>query len=541
MTVRTDAVSSPFLEPVVSVVEQVLDVDDVRATDEFVALGGNSVLALRLLGRIHQELGVRVPSKAVFTAASVADLVRHVEAAAADSEQSAPARPKSRPPAGATTGRASLGQEWALLSSLRDPGAPALQFHVAYHVRGPLEPTLLRKSLQSVIDRHSALRTRFSVADDAARQHVDPTATAELSVEDVSGHPPEHRARHATHLLRAYVRQPFDRSRAPLTRALLVRCAENEHLVAFAFDHLIADGWSLDLFTRDLSTAYARSRGDATASLTAAADYAGWAQTQRAGFDAGRLDEVAAYWRDQLGPDPEDFALRLPGYRSNDGLHGPAALDLDVAGEVATALAESSRAMRVSPYCTGMAALKALIADLTGRRRVTLLSSCANRLDAEYQQTIGWFANGVFPTTTVDLTASFRDLVAAVQDTVLGATAHGDLPAMHVRRRIWPTLPAGFRKEPGVYFMQNEMWGNALRLAGAEVALLPLEEDADSPGLHLWLLQDDAKLRLHVLHYESEYSREYVGEFAETFLRALHALTTDPDARVGDVVRQARR
>ncbi len=181
--------------------------------------------------------------------------------------------------------------------------------------------------------------------------------------------------------------------------------------------------------------------------------------------------------------------------------------------------------------------MKALVTHAIGQRWVTLLTTNANRLDGAYQRTVGWFADGVFPTTDVELAGTFRELVTAVRDSILGATAHGDMPAMFVRRRIWPDLPAGYRKDPGVYFTCNDVWSAGLDL-GADTRVTPyhLPEDADSPGPHIWLTREGDALRLLAPSYESEYPVAYVREFADRLLRALRLLTRQPDRGMSEIL-----
>lgn len=505
-------------DAVLGIHRAVLEDDSVLAEDNFYDMGGDSILALQVLGRIERELGVKVPPQAFFTAQSIADVAEHVGA-----EHAVAARTDGDRDSG-HRGRASMAQEWALLSALRDPQAPILQFHALYRVTGPLDTDRLGAALSRVAQRHASLRTSF-------RAEADRAAAVPASEPAVSLETMDYRGVTDAELdefLRGYVRQPFDRTRAPLWRALAVRRGDADHMLVLVFDHMIADGWSLDVLVRDLSAAY--GSGDLPAPDGGCGAYAEWAAGQWRRWEEGRDEELTAYWRSQLPENAADFGLRLPGYQGTGELTKPASLVLELPPETARALRDACQALRTTPYCVSMAVVKALVAHVTGRSRVTLLTTNANRLDGEYQDTVGWFANGVFPTTDVDLSGSFRDLVGAVQHSILGATAHGDMPAMFVRRRIWPDLPAGFRKDPGVYFMYNDVWGAGLRL-GEDTEVRPhhLVEDADSPGLHMWLLREGESLRLQVLHYESEYPARYVREFAGCLVKALGLLTGQPD------------
>ncbi|MET9380882.1 condensation domain-containing protein [Streptomyces sp. NPDC002928] len=518
------------LDTLLRIHRDLLQATDLGPDDNFFDRGGNSILAFRLIRRAQEELGVRLSARTVFTAASVRELAERTDAA-----EAAPVMA----PAVASDGRASMAQEWAVLSSLGDPDAPALQFHAAYRLRGPLEPALLEGALQAVAEHHAALRTGFEAREGTVRQHAVDGARVELLVDELSWLPEDERSEEAVRLLDKEVRRTFDRTAPPLFRAHLVRCAADDHYLALVFDHLAADGWSLDVLTADLATAYRSLAAGERPRLTGSGTYADWAALQWDGYRSGRGDEVAQYWLDQLGPDPTALELRLPGYLPDGGLHDPASLEYDVPTQVVEALDVLCARLRTTPYVVTLAALKALVALRTGRSRVTLLTSAANRLEPDFQDTVGWFANGVFPTTEVDLSHDFAQLVADVRETALAATAHGDLPAAYVRARMWPGTAAGsggFRKSPGVYFMFNDVWGGSLRLGETRAEPVFLPETADSPGLHLWLLRQGPDVRFTALYYRSEYPDVVVREFARDFLAAVEALAAHPDLPVREVL-----
>ena len=413
------------METLLRIHRELLQAPDIGPDDNFFNRGGNSILAFRLIRRTAEELGVRLSARTVFTAASVRELAERMDASAAV--------PGSAP-AAASDGRASMAQEWAVLSALGDPDAPAFQFHAAYRLRGPLEPALLEAALGAMADQHAALRTGFEVREGTVRQYAVAGTRAELLVDELSWLPEDERSEEAIRLLDKEVRRTFDRTAPPLFRAHLVRCTDDDHYLALVFDHTAADGWSLDVLTADLATAYRALAAGERPRLTASGTYADWSALQWDRYRNGRGDEVARYWLDQLGSDPAALELRLPGYLPDGGLHDPASLEYDVPAPVVEALDALCAQLRTTPYVVALAALKALVALRTRRSRVTLLTSAANRLEPGFQDTVGWFANGVFPTTDVDLSRDFGHLVAAVRETALAATA-ARRPAGSVRPR----------------------------------------------------------------------------------------------------------
>ncbi|WP_282796165.1 non-ribosomal peptide synthetase [Streptomyces sp. CC224B] len=76
--------ATPQERQLCELVAQVLSVERVGMSDDFFELGGDSLLATRLTSRISNEMGVRVPLRAVFEAEGIAGLARTVAAAPRD-------------------------------------------------------------------------------------------------------------------------------------------------------------------------------------------------------------------------------------------------------------------------------------------------------------------------------------------------------------------------------------------------------------------------------------------------------------------------
>lgn len=425
----------------------------------------------------------------------------------------------SSAPQEAKRGRASLVQEWFLLAQATNPSAPPLHCHSAYRVRGNLDLDRLREAAQDVVDCHPALRTRFDLDGEVALQSVLPAATIELVKE---GRPIEFEE--GVRLLEREASRPFNRQQPPLGRLVVVETTGGDYLVSLVVDHLVADGYSFDILLADLSAAYRQRGRERVAELDPAGPYLTYAAEQRERFDQGRKRELAAYWRNQLGGSRDSFGVKLPGYRSCKELTGSSIIRISLPREMLDGLEETSESLRTTKFCLGLAAVQALVATLTERRRVTVLTSCANRFDPRYERTVGWFANGVFPTVEVDSSMPGRVLIERAEDAVLGAMEHGDMPSWHVRREIWPELPEGLRREPGVYFMYRLVDGAELDLDGARLETIDLDEEVDTPGIQFWLLERAGTLELEVFHYASEYSRGDAEWLAGAFVSALESL-----------------
>ncbi len=102
------------------------------------------------------------------------------------------------------------------------------------------------------------------------------------------------------HLIHEETSRPLDLRAGPLVRARLVHLGPREHLLALTVHHIVSDGWSNGILTRDLCalyTAFLQDKPSPLPELTIQfADYADWQQARLAADDfAAQRD----YWRQQ--------------------------------------------------------------------------------------------------------------------------------------------------------------------------------------------------------------------------------------------------
>src|SRR5262245_10182576 len=149
-----------------------------------------------------------------------------------------------------------LSQERIWFLCQLDPGNPFYNFADALVLRGDLRVDVLRGALEEIVRRHGALRTRFPEIDGAPVQEVAPPAPLELPVLDMTGRTSSERRDAARRLAEREARTPFDVARGPLLRLRLLRVSEREHVLLITAHHLVCDGWSIGVLSRELAELY---------------------------------------------------------------------------------------------------------------------------------------------------------------------------------------------------------------------------------------------------------------------------------------------
>ncbi|MFD5085434.1 amino acid adenylation domain-containing protein [Kitasatospora sp. NPDC058406] len=294
-----------------------------------------------------------------------------------------------------------------------------------YDVTGPLDLALLRRALDGVSARHEALRTTFALHPDGPRQHVHRTLAVPLAVTDLRGLPEGERADRAARLVTDRAAEPFDLAAGPLLRAEAIRLADDRTTLLFVVHHIVWDGWSADVFERELVELYGASGERRAAALPElATQYADYALEEQ----DTPYEEHLAYWKDRLDGAPTLLELPAdrprPAERSRRGRTEPFELPAGSAARV-RALAEQEG---VTPFTVQLAAFALLIGRWTGADDLLVGTPVTTRNRPELADLLGYFVNLLPLRIRLAPGATFRGLLADVQDGAFDAYGYLDVP-----------------------------------------------------------------------------------------------------------------
>ncbi|MBN8226873.1 amino acid adenylation domain-containing protein [Corallococcus macrosporus] len=438
-----EAPQTPTQQLLAGLWRQVLGVERVGLTDHFFELGGHSLLATQVVSRLRASLRVELPLEAFFHAPTLQALAARVDAAR-EAGDASPAVPPLLPMP--RTGRLplSFAQQRLWLLDRLEPGSSAYTILAALRLTGPLHTRALVRSFHALHQRHESLRTVFREDAQGPLQVILPELPPALGFVDLGGVPEAERDREALALAAAQAEVPFDLARGPLVRGLLVRLGARHHLLVVTLHHIISDGWSSAVLTRELSSLYEAFSTDQPPVLAALplqyVDYTLW---QRAWLTEDVLASQLAYWRRQLAGAPAALELPTdhprPDVQTFRGGRVPVRLGLP--------LSESVKALGhregVTPFMVLLAGLQALLSRLSGQAEVVVGSPIAGRPAPELEDMLGCFVNTLALRTRVDAAEGFRALLARVRDVTLGAYAHQDAPFDRVVEAVRPA------REPG--------------------------------------------------------------------------------------------
>src|SRR4051812_46013112 len=368
------------------------------------------------------------------------------------------------------TAPTSFAQERLWFVDRLEPGSAVYNMPAAWRLAGALDVAALERSLSEIVRRHEALRTVFAEVDGSPAQVIAPFGGFVVPVEDLSALGQAEREAAVERRAGEEALRPFDLSAGPLFRAVLLRLGAEDHVLLLSMHHIVIDGWSMEVFFRELSTLYAAYREGRESPLPELAvqyaDYAVWQREQLAGE---ALDRQLAYWKERLAGAPELLELPTdhprPPVQAYQGATVPVELSLDVL-ERLQALGRSEGA---TLFMTLLGAFQVLLGRYAGSDDVVVGSPIAGRTRGEVEALIGFFVNNLVLRTDLGGDPSFRETLRRVRDATLGAYAHQEVPFEKLVAELQPERSLSHSPLFQVSFALQNAGGGGGALPGLKV------------------------------------------------------------------------
>ncbi|GLQ98962.1 non-ribosomal peptide synthase/polyketide synthase [Dyella mobilis] len=511
---------------------QVLGVEHVGIDDSFFALGGDSLLAVRLIGQIRSKLKMELPIRLLFEAPTVAELAPQLDP---DYARRPRLKKQRRPePLPLSSAQRRL---W-FLHQLEGANAH-YNIPLTLRLEGDLDVEALRAALADLFKRHESLRTLFPEGDTPC-QHIVSSAHPELPCIAIDEAELETR-------LNAAIAHRFELASEWPLRATLFRLAQDRHVLLVLLHHIAGDGASLAPLARDLSQAYAaRREGRAPRWKNLPVQYADYALWQRQLLGDEHDPQSLAvrqldYWRGQLADLPEQLPLSAdrprPPVASYRGRH----LDIEIDAALHRQLLALCKQYDVTLFMLMHAALAALLTRLGAGTDIAIGSPIAGRIDASLEDLVGFFVNTLVLRADTSGNPRFSDLLAQVRRTDLAAYEHQDLPfeqlvdalnpvrsmAHHPLFQVMLVLKNTSRAEVELPGLRCVKQGFEMPVAKFDLCL-DVGERHDAAGAPAGLLG-------HLEYATDLFDEATARGIAERFKRMLAAIAEDPAQAIGQV------
>ncbi|WP_434753191.1 amino acid adenylation domain-containing protein [Paenibacillus amylolyticus] len=493
---------------------------EIGVYDNFFDIGGHSLRATTLAGKVFKELNVNLPLRDVFrhsTIAAMADAIARMERR--EHETIPQAEERAYYPL-------SSAQKRLFIQYTLDGADQLYNMPELVQLEGELDLGRLEDALRKLITRHESLRTGFEIVKGEAVQRIYPQVDFVIEHHQAD----QEDAAHIEQIIRGFVR-PFDLGKPPLLRAGVIELGLNMHILLFDMHHIVSDGISMAIVMDEFSLLYA---GEELLPLRIQyKDYAVWQQSKA---HQDRIGQQEEYWLKTFEGDlptsdmPMDY--ERSAVRDYEGMH----LDFDVEGSLSARLRQLAAERESTLYMVLLAAYTVLLSKYSGQEDLIVGTPVAGRTNADLEPIIGMFVNTLALRNRPSGNKTFLSYLEEVKETALGAFENQDYPFEELVERLnVKGEPGRFPLFDAVFDLQN-IEEQDVELEGVSLKNYELDQLEEAKfDLTLFMYENNGALSGGFFYATKLFKESMIRTLTEDYLRVLSQIVENPQLELSRI------
>ncbi|WP_107666519.1 non-ribosomal peptide synthetase [Cyanothece sp. BG0011] len=512
---------TPVEEIIVNIWQQVLNVEQVGIEDNFFELGGHSLMATKVISKIRQSLSVELPLRSLFEHPTVVKLAEQLNKADTNI---------NIPPIRSVSREGELPLSFAqqrlwFLEQLEETNA-AYNLSGALRLKGVLNIEALSNSINAIIARHEVLRTNFKAQAGKPVQIIKNVSSDQyLEIKILEIDPDTE----INQLINQEATNPFDLSQDHLIRVSLIPLEKEENILLITLHHIISDGWSLDIFIKELSIFYqSYCQGETPSLPTLDIQYADFAVWQHDYLQGEIIENQINYWKHQLRGIPPLLELptdypRPPKQTFNGGCQ-----TFQLHQELTEKLKELSQENEATLFMTLLSTWGLLLSKYSRQEDIVIGSPIANRNRAEIEPLIGFFVNTLVMRIDFSNDLNFHQLIEQVKQVCLEAYQYQDIPFEKLVEELQPERNLSHTPLFQVMFILQNANNQTLELSGLDLDILDREHRVAKFDLTLSMKETQGELAGEIEYNTDLFEASTIERMVVHFQELLTAIATNP-------------
>jgi amino acid adenylation domain-containing protein len=529
-------VSSPnnhTQEILVGVWSDILGLEQVGIEDNFFDLGGHSLLVIQVALRSRQAFGVDIPLQALFespTISSFSELILEIQSQNLELvDQSITPRIEHH------STPLSFSQEIMWFGKQLNPDR-LIHINEAFRLKGYLDLSIMKRSLEAIVAHHEVLRTNFRLEDGRPIQVLQAIAPFDMEIIDLRSLAPAEMDAQLPVLLQQKAHEHFDLESDLMLRATLFQLNDLENVLLLVLNYIVSDSWSMGILRQQLTQLYnAFLIGKPNPLSPLPIQYADYVWWQREWVQSGLLDQQINYWKKQLeGVNP---VLNLPIDRPRPAIQKDfgATQSVIISTNLSKALKQIAHKEGVTLFMVLLAAFQILLYRYSHQEDITVGSLVAGRNRIELENLIGLFINFVALRTDLGGNPNFKELLQRVRAVSLEAYANSDLPFDKLLEYLNFSRSLSYKPLFQVMFILENTPNHPLEMEGMTGVSQKIDNLQSGMDLTLQLQEYNDDIRGTLTYSTDLFDRETITRMLNHFQILLEAIAANPEQPIANL------
>lgn len=501
--------------------KEILGIEKIGMMDNFLDCGGNSLKAAALIALIYKEFHAELQFGKVFRTKSILELAEYID----NTEKYASAAIK--PVGEKDYYQLSFAQKRLFVLNQIEGDGINYNISMALRLSGNLDRTRLESAFNALIKRHSALRTSFHLKDGEPVQVVH--ENTDFNIDYIIAEENQ-----ISSMIKDFI-TPFKFSKAPLLRARLFKIGEESHVLVIDMHHIVSDGVSLEIISRELFALY--NNGVLSDLKIQYKDFSEWQINLRQNNlqESGELNKKEQFWLDLFKGElpvlnmPADYPR--PAIQSFEGSR----LSYKQSADIIAGLRKFAAQTGATLYMVLTAAFNVMLHKYSGQEDIIIGSPAAGRLYPELSGLVGMFVNTLAVRNAPSPQKTFAGFLEEVKTNALKAYDNQEYQFEELVEKL--KIPKDISRNPlfDVMFVLQNIEVMGMNVDGLSFAPLNFHNNVSKFDLTLEAIENGDELTFNFEYCTKLFKKETIQRLAGHYTNILAQVINNPQIKLSDI------
>ncbi|PEU19241.1 MULTISPECIES: non-ribosomal peptide synthetase [unclassified Bacillus (in: firmicutes)] len=505
-------------ETLVQLWQEILCLPKIGVKENFFEMGGHSLRATMLVSRMHKVFNVQFSLREVFQHPTIEQMAQWIESAEKNLYTAIlPVENREYYPV------TSAQKRMYIISQLDETGV-SNNLPTILEMHGPLNGGLVEAAFQALIDRHEPLRTSFEMVEGGELVQIIhdelklPFEYVELVEERVK------------EKIASFI-QPFDLEKAPLIRVMVIKIAEERHVVCLDLHHIISDGVSMNILLQEF-VQFFEANTEFSALKVQYKDYAVW---QQEWINTEDFACQKQFWHEQFAGELPLLELPTDYARPNTPLSIGANFSFELNEEMSKKLNQLAADHGATIFMTLFAAYNVLLARYSGQEDIIVGTPVAGRQHADLEPMTGMFVNTLALRNRPKMDHSFSTFLREVIANTIKAFEHQQYPLEELIDELG--LKRNLTRNPlfDTMFLFQNMEFSEVRLKDITIKPYELENKWSKFDLTLGVVEHEGKYLFDLEYSTALFNQATIKRMANHLLAVISSIIEDPNKEISSL------
>lgn len=502
-------------EIILEIFKDILSLNRISTNDNFFEMGGHSLKTIRVINKIEEATGVRLPMNDFFIEPTVVGLAKKVK----DGHSVYTSIPKA---AKKDTYVMTPAQKRIFVLSDYDNTGVAYNIYNGMEIIGELDIDKVRQAYRQLIFRHEILRTGFFLEDGIGIQKIFDTLDPDIEYEETQQLKEEDKIRY----MQAFVR-PFELSCPPLFRIKLIKALKGHDLILFDMHHIISDGITVKIIIDDFEKLY---QGESLKPMQLFyKDYSEWILSRD-------IKSQKAYWLEQFADEIPVLNLPLDYKRPKTQSFSGKTLKFDISHPIKNKIEILCRQTGATEYTVMMSFLMILLSKYSRQEEIIIGSPVSGRIHRDTESIAGMFVNTIAIKGFPSGEKPFAEFLREMMKQIIKAQENQEYPFDELVEQV--NINRDMSRNPlfdVLFSFQNKDNNIQLELTGARLKDIEMPRNISKFDLSVFVIATEEGYQLEFEYCDKLFAENSILRMADHFINTICDILEHPDKRLGEI------